>query len=151
MQKLLKSLTLAFVLLCGLALTAQASTVPPFSMADFVMGSVDVTETFEVDEAGTYRAFIEDFLTLTEFDALLFAITNPPGLIGSADGAGGSAFFNFEGTPGVTYSAHIVGVLGSEKSIGGFGALVSSVPIPPSLLLLGSGLIGLVILRRRRG
>jgi hypothetical protein len=149
-MRFLKSLTLALVLLCGLALTAQASLVPPFQKADYVIGSVDYAETFTISEPGIYVASIEDFQDSTPFNELRFAITNPPGRIGSADGAGGTALFTFEGTPGVTYTAHIVGVLGSPSAIGGFGAQVSAIPIPPSLLLLGSGLIGLVILRRKR-
>jgi hypothetical protein len=148
-MRFLKALTLTVVLLCGPALTAQASTV--FLKADYVIEQVDFSETFTVEDAGTYVAFIEDFQDSTPFNELRFAITNPPGRIGSADGAGGSAFFTFEGIPEVVYTAHIVGVLGSQDAIGGYGAQVSLIPIPPTLLLLGSGLAGLVILRRKRG
>jgi hypothetical protein len=43
-----------------------------------------------------------------------------------------------------------VAQLGSPTAVGLFGAEVSLIPIPPSLLLLGSGLLGLVVMRRRR-
>ena len=58
--------------------------------------------------------------------------------------------FTFTGTPGVQYWANIVAQLDSPTAIGFFGAEVSLIPIPPSVLLLGSGLLGLVIMRRRR-
>lgn len=162
MQKLFKSLTFTIVLLFGLALTAHASTIavdPPFSFTDVIFESASYKEPFKVEDAGTYKASIEDFgvnSILDEFNTLLFVITATTGLpsptlIGAINGAGGEAMFTFEGTPGIQYYAHIVALLSPGAVAGGFGAEVRLIPIPPTLLLLGSGLVSLVVLRRRRG
>lgn len=152
MNKLFKSFTTIVVLICGLSLAAQASTVTPFATTNFVIGSETINQPFMVTEAGTYKATIADFSAPTSFDTLLFAITTtgPISFIDIADGAGGMDMFTFAGTPGVQYWANIVAQLSSPTSIGLFGAEVSQIPIPPSLLMLGSGLVSLVVLRRRR-
>jgi hypothetical protein len=150
MKRLFKSLTLAILLIASLALAAEASTVA-FSQTGFVIGSETINEGFTVPVAGQYKAIIWDFDTPGEFDTLLFAITttSPLGFIDSVDGAGGTAMFTFTAAPGINYSANIAAITGTT-GIGLFGAEVSLIPIPPSLLLLGSGLLGLVVMRRRR-
>jgi hypothetical protein len=155
MMRLFKSLTLAVVLLCSLVFAAHASTVTPFATTDFVIGALTINEPFTVPQAGTYRATIADFgpeTPLASFDTLLFVITTtgPISFIDAVDGAGGKGMFDFTGAPGVQYWANIVAQLGSPGAVGLFGAEVSLVPIPPTLLLLGSGLLGLVVMRRRR-
>jgi hypothetical protein len=151
----LKSLALALVLICSLSLAAQASTVAPvtpFSLTDFVYGWEIYREPFTVPIEGTYKATIEDFLAPEPFKKLIFAVTTtaPISLIDVAFGAGGMDMFTFEGDPEVQYWANILAVTSRPCRVGLFGAEVSLIPIPPSLLLLGSGLAGLVILRRRR-
>lgn len=153
MQKLLKSLTLAVVLLCGLAFTVQASTIEPFPIIKYVYGEAEaIVEPFNVSVAGTYKATINDHSVPEAFDTLLFAvISTTTGTEGWVDGAGTiGSMFTFLGDPTVDYFASIFAVTG-DGDIGLFSADVTHIPIPPSLLLLGSGLAGLVVLRRRRG
>jgi hypothetical protein len=151
----IKVLTLSLILLCSLSLAAQASTVAPvtpFSLTDFVYGWEIYREPFTVPFEGTYKATIEDFLTPAPFRKLIFAVTTtaPISLIDVAFGEGGMDMFTFEGDPDVQYWANIFALTSRPCCVGLFGAEVSLIPIPPSLLLLGSGLAGLVILRRRR-
>jgi hypothetical protein len=154
-MRLFKSLLFTVVLVCSPALAAHASTVTPFATTNFVIGSETLNQPFMVTEAGTYKATIADFGNSTPFDTfdtLLFAVTTtgPISFVDIADGAGTMDMFTFTGTPGVQYWANIVALLGSPTAVGLFGAEVSLIPIPPSLLLLGSGLLGLVVMRRRR-
>jgi len=150
MKRFIKFLTLAVVLLCSMAL-AQASTITPFSITNIVIDSNTINNPFTVPESGTYKAVIQDFSPSNAFDTLVFAITttSPLGFEGIVNGAGGSGMFTFVGDPMVNYVANIAAVTGAS-GIGLFGAEVSLIPIPPSLLLLGSGLLGLVVIRRRR-
>ena len=151
-MRLFKSLTLAMVLLCSLALAARASTITSFATTGFVIGSDTLNVAFTVAEPGTYKAIIEDFDPINNpFAKLLFAITttSPLGVEGVVDGAGDMGMFTFIGDPDANYVANIAAVTGAS-GIGLFGAEVSLIPIPPSLLLLGSGLLGLVVMRRRR-
>ena len=152
MKRHLISLSFALLLLGGLASAAQASTVVPFSQTSFVIGFETFNQGFTVPEAGDYRATIVDFATPWVFDTLLFAITTtgPLSFIDIVDGAGGAGSFTFTGDPGVNYVANIVANTGHWGGIGLFGAQVNLIPIPQTLLLLGSGIIGLVLVRRRR-
>jgi hypothetical protein len=152
MKRHLISLSFAFVLLGSLVLAAHASTVVPFSQTSFVIGFETFNQGFTVPEAGEYMATIVDFETPVAFNTLLFAVTttDPLGFIDFVEGAGGEGSFIFTGDPGVNYVANIVAKTGYWGGIGLFGAQVNLIPIPQTLLLLGSGLIGLVIVRRRR-
>ena len=152
MKKCFKSLIFAAVLLCSLAMAAQASTITAYSKTGFVIGSETFNEGFTVPVAGQYKAIITDFGTPTAFSSLLLAITttSPLGLIDFANGAGGTGMFTFSATPGVNYFANIAATVTGTPNIGLFGAEVSLVPIPGSLLLLGSGLLGLIMIGRRK-
>jgi hypothetical protein len=49
----------------------------------------------------------------------------------------------------VTYFANVFGIGGGDLGAGNFGVEVTTIPIPPSLILLGTSLFGLMLLRRR--
>ena len=141
-----------FVLLAVLFLAvthgAQAATITPFSKTAFAVGTEILNEGFTVPVAGTYTATILDFVTPGAFDTLLFALTtaSPITFIDFVDGAGSMGMFTFLGEPGVDYVANIAAITG-EAGIGLFGAEVSLMtPIPQAAVLLGSGLLGLLIL-----
>jgi hypothetical protein len=61
----------------------------------------------------------------------------------------GPGSFNFAATSGETYFANIFGTGGGSQGAGLFGLEIKAVPIPPSLILLGSSILGLILLRRR--
>jgi hypothetical protein len=151
MKRQFKTLTLALILFCGLALTAHASTIEPFPITKWVSeGGEAFIEPLDI-EAGTYKATIVDHSVPEPFDTLLFAIISKTGTAGWVDGAGSTdSMFNFDADSDVDYFAAILAIAG-DGGIGLFSADVTHVPIPPTLLLLGSGLVSLVVLRRRRG
>ena len=50
---------------------------------------------------------------------------------------------------GTTYFANVLGLADDDFGAGLFGIKIAPVPIPPSLILLGSSVLGLALLRRR--
>lgn len=131
------------------------------------------TDSFEIDVAGPYLAILTDF----EFPAPLkrsgLIITTGTETMGTLFGPG---YFSFDAEPGTYYlgffalagngRGHGSGHegprgrdgwpfpppghgLGSLK-LGQFGVQVSLVPVPAAAWLLGSGLLGLIAVARRR-
>jgi hypothetical protein len=82
------------------------------------------------------------------FDFLYLSITTATDTVDSIVGPGS---FSFIATPGETYFANVFGTPADIALAGAglFGIEIKAVPIPPSLILLGSSLFGLVLLRRR--
>jgi hypothetical protein len=151
--------TVAILLLLGIACGAQASTIA-FEKVAFVSGFETFNERFTVDVAGDYQATLTDLgpdAGLPPLETLIFAVSTTSEVLG---------FTNVEGTfllyltPGINYFANVAAsagsVPGTSMELGLFGASVvssvgvsSGVPIPASLLLLGSGLVALIGIRRK--
>jgi hypothetical protein len=132
-----------------LPLSAGAATV--FETTGWIIGETGtgLTFDFEADTAPfTYRATLSDLseAPVFGFDFLFLSITTATDTVDSIVGPGS---FTFAATSGETYFANIFGTGGGTVGAGLFGVEVTAVPIPPSLILLGSSLIGLVFLRRR--
>ena len=126
---------------------AGASTV--FETTGWIQETTGLNFEFHADTAPfTYRATLSD---LSEdpffgFDFLFLSITTATDTVDSIVGPGS---FTFAAIPGETYFANIFGTGGGTVGAGLFGVEVTAVPIPPSLILLGSSVLGLVLLRRR--
>ena len=139
-----------FVLAIVLLSTPQfagASTV--FETTGFIIGTEGVTFDFEADTAPfTYRATLSDLseAPIFGFDYLYLSLTTSTDTVDSITGPGN---FTFEATPGKTYFANIFGIGGGDVDAGLFGIEITAVPVPPALLLLGSGLFALFALRKR--
>ena len=126
---------------------AGASTV--FETTGWIQETIGLNFDFVADTAPyTYRATLSDLSEdpLFGFDFLYLSITTATGTVDSIVGPGS---FPFAAIPGETYFANIFGTGGGTVGAGLFGLEVTAVPIPPSLILLGSSLLGLVLLRRR--
>ncbi|WP_372682461.1 hypothetical protein, partial [Desulfosarcina sp.] len=96
----------------------------------------------------TYKATLTD---LSEdpffgFKFLFLSITSSGNPVGSIVGPGS---FTFDATAGKTYFANVFGTGGGTQEAGLFGVDITAVPVPPALLLLGSGLFALLTLRKK--
>ena len=96
----------------------------------------------------SYTATLSDLSTdpFFGFDFLFLSITTSTSVIDSIVGPGS---FTFPATSGETYFANIFGTGGGTTGTGLFGLEIKAVPIPATLMLLASGLIGLAGLRWR--
>ena len=126
---------------------AGASTV--FETTGWIQETIGLNFDFVADTAPfTYKATLSDLseAPFFGFDFLFLSITTSTDTVDSIVGPGS---FSFAAIPGETYFANIFGTGGGTVGAGLFGVEVTAVPIPPSLILLGSSLLGLVLFRRR--
>jgi hypothetical protein len=138
------------LLLVGFTAQVDASLVV-YEKVAFIAGFDSVNESFTVPVAGECTATLTDFEFPVAFDFLIFAVTTGTEMMGFVDIPGS---FVFDAVPGVTYFANIAGDAGAINGgleLGLFGAQVSltAIPVPATLFLFGSGLVGLLGLTRR--
>ena len=125
-----------------------ASTV--FETTDQVKGIDFFRFCFTADvEPYTYQVTLSDLSVEpdTGFRFLALAVTSSWELLGYTFGPGS---FLFDADPGRTYYANILGIGGGKSWTGEFGLKVEAVPIPATLMLFGSGILGLLLLKRKR-
>jgi hypothetical protein len=126
---------------------AGASTV--FETTGWILETDGLNYEFVADTAPyTYKATLSDLSEAPNFgfEFLYLSITTATDTVDSIVGPGS---FTFAAIPGETYFANIFGTGGGIQEAGLFGLEITAVPIPPGLILLGSSLLGLVLLRRR--
>ena len=128
-------------------LSAGASTV--FETTGWITETTGLTFEFEADTAPfTYVATLSDLSEAPYFgfDFLYLSITTATDTV---DSIVGPDSFSFLATPGETYFANVFGTGGGTVGAGLFGIEIKAVPIPPGLILLGTSVFGLILLRRR--
>ncbi len=103
---------------------------------------------FQLTSPGTYKATFVDFGFSEQFEELRFSITSfkePDKNLGEW----GEGTFNFEASQSGTFYATVIGNPGNTLGIGLYGVQISSVPLPPALLLLLSSLMALGLARTK--
>lgn len=139
----------SFAVVCLLIpLHAGAATV--FETTGWIIGSEGLVYEFTADiEPLTYQATITDLSVEPAFGLtnLFLSIATSTGVIDFRFGEGSFVFPVIEGN---TYFANVFGKGGGDLEAGNFGLKIEAVPIPPGLILLGSSVLGLVLLRRRK-
>lgn len=157
----------------GLALTAnlvQAHSVnlgtldqdAPLADAEYIPpdeGVFDITYTFKVDEAVPAANIEVENLSNApfEFTSLNATLEDPDGnILGSGSALNSSWTFFLSSAVLDSFDEHlkyrlIIDGAPQEDALGGiFSVAMTAVPVPISILLLGSGLIGLAAVGRRR-
>jgi hypothetical protein len=113
-------------------------------------GTQGLSLPFQADQSPyTYQATLADLSIspIFGFDYLFLAITSTTTSYGSIVGPGS---FIFDVVPNELLFANVFGIGGGDTGFGLFGVQVTTVPVPGAVWLLGSGLVGLVGLRRKR-
>ena len=142
MLKIAAGLLLILIVASGV----QAATVV-LDETDFMRGMETRIFPFEIIESGHFKATLTDFEFLAPFDVLAMAILNENEIVG--DPLIGSGTTKFHADPGI-FTANVFGVAGGDSALSLFNVGVSAAPVPASALLLASGLIALITIRRRR-
>jgi hypothetical protein len=145
MKKAFKTAVMAVGVLLFTAGTSWANTVVYEEVELFDTQTV-LNDTFTVIDAGTYRATLTDFEFPEPMAQSGMAVTTATELLGSLNAPGS---FTFDATPG-DYFVSFFGEAGASTSYGMYGIEISQVPLPAAVWLLGSGLIALVGVGRRR-
>lgn len=126
----------------------SATTV--YETVGWIEGTQGLSLPFQADQSPyTYQATLADLSIspIFGFDYLFLAITSTTTSYGSIVGPGS---FIFDVVPNELLFANVFGIGGGDTGFGLFGVQVTTVPVPGAVWLLGSGLVGLVGLRRKR-
>lgn len=139
-----------FVLVLGVLLAwiipVNASTVV-LEETGFIFGLGGETFSFVADQTPlVYEVTLTDLEFPGPFDVLGVAITTSVESVTELL-APGTTMFDVDF--GTTYFANVLGRTDDDLGAGLFGINISAVPVPGAIWLLGSGLIGLVGLRRK--
>ena len=132
------------------ALNAHAATV--LGKSEYIIGFSDKTYSFIADQTPlVYQVTLTDFDEPAAFDFLSVAITTSTAKIAVLTilAPDLTAVTTFNAAFGETYFANVLGDAADNPGAGLFGLDIRAVPIPPSLILFGCSVVGLVILRRR--
>ena len=137
-----------------LAIPPSAGAAIVDETTGWITGTEGVVFEFTADVSPyTYEAILTD-LSISPFfgfDFLFFSISSSTGTIDSTvvDLSAGQDSLKFDVSPGQKLFANIFGVGGGDFESGNYGLQINAVPIPSALMMLGSGLLALVALKRR--
>ena len=144
MKKAFKIVVITVGALLMTPVNSWAATV--YEKVELFQTETFFTDSFDISEAGLYKATLTDF----EFPEAMvksgMAVTTATELLGSVDAPGS---FTFDATLG-QYFVSFFGEAGASTSYGMYGIEISQVPVPAAAWLFGSGLIGLAVVARRK-
>ena len=142
-----KSHLLGTVCACAIAIfVTPATAAVVYEKVELFQGTTTLNDTFTVIDAGTYRTILTDFESPEPMAQSGMAVTTATELLGSLNGPGS---FTFDATPGA-YFVSFFGEAGAFTGSGKYGIEISQVPVPATVWLFGSGLLGLIGMARRK-
>lgn len=138
---------LGMLLMLMIAAEGMASTV--LYEDAFVTGAKFIDFEFEIVDGGQYQTILTDLEFPALFDTLLLFVSTGIDVVGTP--LVGPGMLTFDADPGM-FVANILGLAEGDFKLGAFNVEVAAthVPVPPAILLLTSGLIGLISIRRFR-
>ncbi|MDJ0721283.1 MAG: hypothetical protein QNJ04_06615 [Desulfobacterales bacterium] len=136
------------VFACMLFTTTAAMAAPVFETIDYINGIEGLTYSFDTGPTpGKFEATLSDLsFGPLAFEFLGLSISTASQTLGTIEDHG---TFHFSGMPETTYYANIFGVAAGDFDTGLFGVQVEAVPLPPSLVMIFSGLLLIVVVRRQ--
>ena len=156
--KRLTALLATSLLLAAAPLASQGATIV-HQATHGVLGMDTVEDVFTVPVAGPYQILVTDRDgpgdVFQPFEILKVGLAECSTCTFIREAELPSPFvFSFDGAPGVEYVIDFFAKVANSTSggtgVGIFHYDVALVPIPASVLLLGSAMLGLVVVRRRR-
>jgi hypothetical protein len=144
MKRIIIVLTLGLFL--GWMSPVNAATVV-LEDTGFIFGYGGETYSFVADQTPLlYNVTLTDLEFPGAFDILGVAITTATDSVVELLAPGSKTFsVDFE----TTYFANVLGLAADDLGAGLFGIKITAVPIPPTLILLGTGLIGFIGLKKK--
>ncbi len=121
-----------------------------FETTGWIIGKEGLVYQFVADKTPlTYKATITDLSISPAFglEDLFLSVSSSTEVLGFRFGEGS---FTFDVDFGATYFANVFANGAGDQEAGNFGLKIEAVPIPAAVFLLGSGLLGLIVIRRRR-
>ena len=137
------------ILILSIPIGVHAATV--FETTGFITGVEGVSHPFTADVGPfKYEATLTDLSsTPLSFSSLYLSITTATDILVPFTQITNSGSFLFNAIADTTYFAHVFGKGGGAFGTGLYGLKVESVPIPASVVLLGSVLLGFIGIRKR--
>jgi len=144
-------LLLAILVITLFVIPSQAPASTVFETTGWTIGTQGFNYEFIADQTPlTYNVTLSDLseAPFFGFDFLYLSITLGGTIVDSIIGPGS---FTFEAVPNATYFANVFGTGSGQANAGLFGIEINTaaIPIPTTLMLFGSGLLGLIYVRRR--
>ena len=138
---------LGVILVLMIASAGMASTV--LDETAFVTGEERFAFEFEIVDGGQYQTTLTELEFPASLDTLLLFVSTGMDVVGTP--LVGPGMFTFDADPGM-FVANILGWAGGDFRLGAFNVevAVAQAPVPPAMMLLASGLIGLFSMRRFR-
>ena len=146
MKKAFKIAVMAVGVLLFTAGTSWANTVV-YEKVELFQTETFFTDTFEILDAGSYMATLTDFEFPAPMMATGMSVTTATDMLGNLLAPGS---FTFDAMPGSYFVSFFGFADTSAPQLGQYGIEISQVPVPAAVWLLGSGLIGLVGVARRK-
>jgi hypothetical protein len=133
-----------------LAAHANAATII-YEDVGFIKGTGGTTTQFRIEgSAPGYQIQLIDFAFPTEFSSIAVQIVQGDPTAPNEIGRWSVGTYDLSDLDPGVYYANVAGAMDNQLDLGLYGVQITSVPIPPGLVLFASGVVLLVLLGEHR-